>query len=135
MRSDLTTSERAVASAVAWKRLFPEQGHGGDRKSNKNQTPKIGFESFAKDNFKIGKDYAGRALAIANYSPELLEAAKDSLDGAYKTYQAEKLKREEVQHRPEGHDRRQAPALLRCAGEGEDGKRQAQRRCGKNSGG
>lgn len=92
MRRDLTTSERAVASAVAWKRLFPEETRGGNTKAKpRNQ----GFESFAKDNFKIGKDYAGRALAIANYSPELLEAAKESLDGAYKTYQSEKLKREE----------------------------------------
>lgn len=92
MRRDMTTSERAVASAVAWKRLFPEETRGGNTKAKpRNQ----GFESFAKDNFKIGKDYAGRALAIANYSPELLEAAKESLDGAYKTYQAEKAKREE----------------------------------------
>ena len=64
------------------------------------------------EGYEIGKDYAGRALAIANYSPELLEAAKDSLDGAYKTYQAEKLKREEDQHRPECNDRREAKALL-----------------------
>lgn len=92
MRRDMTTSERAVASAVAWKRLFPEETRGGNTKAKpRNQ----GFESFAKDNFKIGKDYAGRALAIANYSPELLEAAKESLEGAYKTYQAEKLKRDE----------------------------------------
>ncbi len=95
MRRDLTTSERAVASAVAWKRLWPEQGHGGDRKSNKNQSAKMHFETFASQSFKVGERYAKQALAIANYSPELLEAAKDSLDGAYKTYQAEKLKREE----------------------------------------
>ena len=95
MRRDMTTSERAVASAVAWKRLFPEQGHGGDRKSNKNQSPKMDFEDFARISFKIGKTFAKQALAIANYSPELLEAAKESLEGAYKTYQAEKLKREE----------------------------------------
>jgi len=95
MRRDLTTSERAVASAVAWKRLFPEQGHGGDRKSNKNQSPKMDFETFASQSFKVGKSYAKQALAIANYSPELLEAAKESLDGAYKTYQSEKLKRED----------------------------------------
>jgi len=95
MRRDLTTSERAVASAVAWKRLFPEQGHGGDRKSNKNQSPKMDFEIFASQSFKVGKSYAKQALAIANYSPELLEAAKESLDGAYKTYQSEKLKRED----------------------------------------
>lgn len=95
MRRDMTTSERAVASAVAWKRLFPEQGHGGDRKSNKNQSQKIAFEDFAKQSFKVNHLYAKQALAIANYSPELLEAAKESLEGAYKTYQAEKLKRDE----------------------------------------
>ena len=98
MRRDLTTSERAVASAVAWKRLFPEgkadQNVGGRGKKTDPEN-RVSFETFAKDNFKIGKDYAGRALAIANYSPELLEAAKESLDGAYKTYQSEKLKREE----------------------------------------
>ena len=115
MRRDMTTSERAVASAVAWKRLFPEgkvdQNVGGRGKKTDPEN-RVSFDSFAKDNFKIGKDYAGRALAIANYSPELLEAAKDSLDGAYKTYQAEKLKSEEDQHRPECNDRREAKALL-----------------------
>lgn len=60
MRRDLTTSERAVASAVAWKRLFPEETRGGDVKAKGKKLP---FEDFAKDNFKIGKDYAGRALA------------------------------------------------------------------------
>jgi len=98
MRRDLTTSERAVASAVAWKRLFPEgkvdQNKGG---RGKKTDPKDGvsFEDFAKQSFKVGKTYATQALAIANYSPELLEAAKESLDGAYKTYQSEKLKRED----------------------------------------
>ena len=90
------------------------------------------FEDFASQSFKVGERYAKQALAIANYSPELLEAAKDSLDGAYKTYQAEKLKREEVQHRPEGHDRIQAPTLLRSTSEGAaEGKRW---RCQKQNG-
>ena len=53
------------------------------------------FETFAGQSFKVGKSYAKQALAIAHYSPELPEAAKESLDGAYKTYQSEKLKRED----------------------------------------
>lgn len=92
MRRDMTTSERAVASAVAWKRLFPEETRGGNTRAKvQNWT----FEDFASSNFKIGKTFAKQALAIANYSPELLESAKESLDGAYKTYQSEKAKREE----------------------------------------
>jgi hypothetical protein len=92
MRRDLTTSERAVASAVAWKRLFPEETRGGNTKA---KVQKCTFETFAIHSFKVGERYAKQALAIANYSPELLEAAKESLDGAYKTYQSEKLKRED----------------------------------------
>jgi hypothetical protein len=92
MRRDLTTSERAVASAVAWKRLFPEGQQNTGRSESKNG---LSFETFANQSFKVGKSYAKQALAIANYSPELLEAAKESLDGAYKTYQSEKLKRED----------------------------------------
>jgi hypothetical protein len=92
MRRDLTTSERAVASAVAWKRLFPEETRGGNTKAKGKKLP---FEDFAKQSFKVNHLYAKQALAIANYSPELLEAAKESLDGAYKTYQSEKLKRED----------------------------------------
>lgn len=92
MRRDMTTSERAVASAVAWKRLFPEETRGGNARA---KVQKCTFELFAKQSFKIGERFAKQALAIANYSPELLEAAKESLDGAYKTYQAEKAKREE----------------------------------------
>ena len=92
MRRDMTTSERAVASAVAWKRLYPEETRGGDAKAKGKKLP---FEDFAKQSFKVNHLYAKQALAIANYSPELLESAKESLDGAYKTYQAEKLKREE----------------------------------------
>lgn len=97
MRRDMTTSERAVASAVAWKRLFPEGAPGKGARNDLEPKSKIGlmFEDFASSNFKIGKTFAKQALAIANYSPELLEAAKESLDGAYKTYQAEKAKREE----------------------------------------
>lgn len=92
MRRDMTTSERAVASAVAWKRLFPEGQQNTGRSKAKNC---LSFEDFAKQSFKVNHLYAKQALAIANYSPELLEAAKESLDGAYKTYQAEKAKREE----------------------------------------
>ena len=98
MRRDLTTSERAVASAVAWKRLFPEGAPNPTRmKKDDERKAKncLSFEDFAKQSFKVNHLYAKQALAIANYSPELLEAAKESLDGAYKTYQSEKLKREE----------------------------------------
>jgi len=96
MRRDLTTSERAVASAVAWKRLFPEGApEGAAAHRNKSKGGLVTFEIFASQSFKVGKSYAKQALAIANYSPELLEAAKESLDGAYKTYQSEKLKRED----------------------------------------
>ena len=42
--------EEAWGVAVAWKRLFPEETRGGDAKAKpRNQ----GFDSFAKDNFKI----------------------------------------------------------------------------------
>jgi len=97
MRRDLTTSERAVASAVAWKRLYPEGAPGKGARNDIQPKSKNGltFEDFASQSFKVGKSYAKQALAIANYSPELLEAAKESLDGAYKTYQSEKLKRED----------------------------------------
>ncbi len=93
MRRDMTTSERAVASAVAWKRLFPEAENVGRPKKGGRNLPT--FYEFAEANFKVKEWHSKQALAIANYSPELLEAAKESLDGAYKTYQAEKLKREE----------------------------------------
>jgi hypothetical protein len=96
MRRDMTTSERAVASAVAWKRLFPQGApEGAAAHRNKSKGGLVTFEDFASQSFKVGKSYAKQALAIANYSPELLEAAKESLDGAYKTYQSEKLKRED----------------------------------------
>jgi hypothetical protein len=97
MRRDLTTSERAVASAVAWKRLYPQGAPGKGARNDIQPKSKNGltFEDFASQSFKVGKSYAKQALAIANYSPELLEAAKESLDGAYKTYQSEKLKRED----------------------------------------
>ena len=48
-----------------------DQNVGGRGKKTDPEN-RVSFDSFAKDNFKIGKDYAGRALAIANYSPELL---------------------------------------------------------------
>lgn len=98
MRRDMTTSLRAALAAEAWKRLYPngkaDQNVGG---RGKKTDPKNGvsFETFADTNFKVKKHLAQQALAIANYSPELLEVAKDSLDAAYKTYQAEKLKRDE----------------------------------------
>ena len=85
-----------MASAVAWNRLFPEGApEGAAAHRNKAKNCLVKFEDFAKQSFKVNHLYAKQALAIANYSPELLEAAKESLDGAYKTYQSEKLKREE----------------------------------------
>ena len=71
MRRDLTTSERAVASAVAWKRLFPEQGHGGDRKSNKNQSPKMDFEIFASQSFTSPSGIGCSRVALMLLSPRV----------------------------------------------------------------
>lgn len=96
MRRDMDTSLRACLAAEAWKRLYPEQKHGGDRKSKKDQSAKVHFETFASANFKIGERYAKQALAILNHSPELLEMAKVSLTDAYKTFQDEKAKREQA---------------------------------------
>jgi hypothetical protein len=59
--------------------LFPEETRGGDVKAKGKKLP---FEDFAKQSFKVNHLYAKQALAIANYSPELLEAAKESLDGS-----------------------------------------------------
>ena len=42
---------------------------------------------FAKQSFKVSETYAKQALAILNYSPDLLEDAKQDLTGTYKTYQ------------------------------------------------
>jgi len=95
MRRDMTTSLRACLAAEAWKRLYPEQKQGGDRKSGKNQTPKVGFEVFARQTFKVGKNYARQALAILNHDPsgELIAQAKDGLGKAYSIYEQEKIQR------------------------------------------
>lgn len=95
MRRDMTTSLRACLAAEAWKRLYPNQRHGGDRKSTKHQAPKVGFETFAHQTFKVGKNYAQQALAILNHDPsgELLAQAKDSLSKAYSIYEQEKIQR------------------------------------------
>ena len=70
MRRDMTTSERAVASAVAWKRLFPEAENVGRPKKGGRNLPT--FYEFAEANFKVKEWHSKQALAIANYSPELL---------------------------------------------------------------
>jgi len=95
MRRDMTTSLRACLAAEAWKKLYPNQRHGGDRKGNKDQSPKVGFETFAHQTFKVGKTYAQQALAIANHDPsgELLGQAKGSLSDAYRIYEQEKIQR------------------------------------------
>ena len=73
-----------MASAVAWKRLFPngkaDQNVGGRGKKTEAKNC-LSFEDFAKQSFKVNHLYAKQALAIANYSPELLEAAKESMEG------------------------------------------------------
>lgn len=100
IRRDLTTAERAVAAAQAWKRLYEDgkltvnKGGRGKLRSEDD----LGFVSFAKTNFKAGRDTAKQALAIANHSPELLELAKNGLDNAYRIYQEEKARVEE-EHR------------------------------------
>jgi hypothetical protein len=48
----------------------------------------LSFEDFAKQSFKVNSLYATQALAILNYSPDLLDDAKQDLAGIYKTYQA-----------------------------------------------
>jgi hypothetical protein len=95
MRRDMTTSLRACLAAEAWKKLFPNQRHGGNRKGNKDQSPKVGFETFAHQTFKVGKTYAQQALAILNHDPsgELLTQAKGSLSDAYRIYEQEKIQR------------------------------------------
>jgi hypothetical protein len=68
---------------------------GGNRKNNKDQGPKVDFETFAHQTFKVGKTYAKQALAIANHDPsgELMAQAKDSLSKAYSIYEQEKIQR------------------------------------------
>jgi len=66
----MTTSERAVASAVAWKRLYPEGAPNITRmKKDDERKSKNGltFEDFASQSFKVGKSYAKQALARAFY--------------------------------------------------------------------
>ena len=65
----MTTPLRACLAAEAWKKLFPNQRHGGDRKGNKDQGPKVDFETFTHQTFKVGKTYAKQALAILNHDP------------------------------------------------------------------
>lgn len=77
MRRDMTSSLRACLAAESWKRLWPDNKQGGDRKSGKakDQSPKLDFDSFAQSSFKVSPAYAKQALAILNHSPELLEDA------------------------------------------------------------
>ncbi len=85
MRRDMPTSLRACLAAVAWKRLYPEGApKAGRPKKGEESSQKslVAFATFAAYNFKNNSQYAGQALAILNHSPELLEQAKDSLDGA-----------------------------------------------------
>ena len=99
MRRDMTTSLRACLAAEAWNRLHPDgnaPGQGRKKKGEELRTESdLNYTGFAKKNFKASRDPAKQALAILNHSAELLEVAKDGIDGAYKTYQEEKAKREE----------------------------------------
>ena len=111
MRRDETKTDRACQAAEMWKRLYPGETRGGDRKSE-NQKSKNGllFEQFAQAKFKVGKTYAKQALAILTYSEQLFELAKDDLPGAYQTYQKrvsedkENLRNKELLNRPENKD-------------------------------
>jgi hypothetical protein len=49
--------------------LFPDGQQNTGRSKAKNC---LSFEDFAKQSFKVNHLYAKQALAIANYSPELL---------------------------------------------------------------
>jgi hypothetical protein len=97
MRRDMTTSLRACLAALAWKKLYPDQKQGGDRKNKKDQSAKLHFDEFARLSFKVGERNAKQALAIANHDPsgELIEQAKDSLSAAYAIYEKEKLQRKQ----------------------------------------
>ena len=76
MRRDMTSSLRACLAAESWKRLFPNGApKAGRPKKGEESNPKIGvtFPDFAMASFKVSKGYAEQALAILNFSPELLE--------------------------------------------------------------
>ena len=66
---------RMLEAALAWRRMFPEgnadQNKGGRGKKTDRKTA-VSFPTFAKTHFKVGENYATRALSIANASPELL---------------------------------------------------------------
>ncbi len=81
----MTSSLRACLAAESWKRLWPEGKPTG--RPGKEVKKFTCFEDFAKTSFKINELYAKQALAILNYSPDLLEDAKQDLTGTYKTYQ------------------------------------------------
>lgn len=99
MRRDMTTSLRACLAAEAWKKLYPNQRNGGDRKSGKNQSTNRGtdqdYRGFARKTFKVAIHPAEQALAILNHDPsgELLTQAKGSLSDAYRIYEQEKIQR------------------------------------------
>ena len=73
MRRDMTSSLRACLAAESWKRLWPDENRGGNTKA---KVKKLTFEEFAQSSFKVNQLYAEQALAILNFSPELLEDAK-----------------------------------------------------------
>lgn len=87
----MTSSLRACLAAESWKRLWPEGNAPGQGRKKKGEEIKskniLIFEDFAKQSFKVSETYAKQALAILNYSPDLLEDAKQDLTGTYKTYQ------------------------------------------------
>jgi hypothetical protein len=83
----MTSSLRACLAAESWKRLYPDGAPTGAAGHKKDKNIRLTFEDFAKQSFKVSETYAKQALAILNYSPDLLEDAKQDLTGTYKTYQ------------------------------------------------
>jgi hypothetical protein len=74
MRRDMTSSLRACLAAESWKRLYPDGAPGKGKRTDLQPNPKIGvtFPDFAMASFKVSKTYAEQALAILNFSPELI---------------------------------------------------------------
>jgi hypothetical protein len=80
-RRDITKGQRAMGHAL----LYPKAEHGGSRKKGSSSETKLGFS----------KVRLSEARAVLGYSPELAIKVRDgteSLDGAYATVRAERIK-------------------------------------------
>lgn len=88
MRRDITSSGRACLVAASYKGFYPngENLGRGDSKSKVGKNFPTLEQIITKH--KSNEKYAKQALAILNYSPDLLDDAKTDLAGTYKTYQA-----------------------------------------------